>query len=274
MSRAMATTVSQLWIYPVKGLKGIALERARCTDRGFENDRRFMVVDAAGKFMSQREYPRMATVWTEIADGTLRLSAPDVSDVEVALHPDGAPSLRVVVWNSTCDAVPASAAADAWLSDYLGTRCRLVYMPESSHRYSNPEYAGEGKLVSFADGYAYLVTTEGSLADLNARMAARGAPALPMNRFRPSIVVSGSDAWAEDRWGELHAGSAVLCAAKPCGRCEVTTTDQSTGERVGPEPLATLATFRESTRFGIMFGMNFVTEHAGEVALGDRVEAA
>jgi len=101
MSRAMATTVSQLWIYPVKGLKGIALERARCTDRGFENDRRFMVVDAAGKFMSQREYPRMATVWTEIADGTLRLSAPDVSDVEVALHPDGAPSLRVVVWNST-----------------------------------------------------------------------------------------------------------------------------------------------------------------------------
>ena len=269
----MAITVSQLWIYPVKGLKGIALERARCTDRGLENDRRFMVVDADGRFMSQREHPRMATVWTDIQDGALALSAPDRPDCEVPLIPKGDANARVVVWRSTVDAVHVSPDADAWLADYLETPCRLVYMPQASRRLSNPEYAGEDKLVSFADGYAYLVIGEASLADLNARLAARGAGALPMNRFRPSIVVSGSPAYAEDGWGDVSVGGAVLRGAKPCGRCEVTTTDQSTGERRGPEPLATLSTYRESSEFGVMFGMNYVTVREGGIAVGDTVIA-
>jgi uncharacterized protein YcbX len=268
----MTITVSQLWIYPVKGLKGIALEQARCTDRGLEHDRRFMVVDAAGRFMSQREHPRMATVWTDIQDGALVLSAPDRPDCEVPLTPKGDATERAVVWRSVVDAVHASAAADAWLADYLETPCRLVYMPEASHRLSNPQYAGEDKLVSFADGYAYLVIGEASLADLNARLAARGAGALPMNRFRPSIVVAGALAYAEDGWRDVTLGDAVLQGAKPCGRCEVTTTDQSTGERRGPEPLATLSTYRESPEFGVMFGMNFVTRRAGSVRVGDTVE--
>ncbi|HET7732024.1 MAG TPA: MOSC N-terminal beta barrel domain-containing protein [Usitatibacter sp.] len=270
----MPITVAALHVYPVKGLKGIDLEAARCTGRGLEHDRRWMVVDAAGEFMSQREHPRMATVWTELAAEALVLSAPDMPEVGVPLAPPPGPARKVRVWNSVCDALDASAEADAWLSRYLGVACRLVYMPETTRRPSNPEFAGEGELVGFADGYAYLLVGEASLADLNARLAARGHPALPMNRFRPNVVLRGSDAYAEDAWGDVRVGSAVLRGVKPCGRCAVTTTDQATGEVRGPEPLATLATYRDSARFGVMFGMNFVTVREGRIALGDRLEAA
>jgi len=269
----MAITISQLWVYPVKGLKGIPLERSLCTDRGLEYDRRFMVVDRDGRFMSQREHPRMATIWTEMADGALRLAAPEVGEVEVDLQPRGVAGLKVQVWRSSVDAVPASKAADAWLSDYLRAPCRLVFMPESTHRLSNPDFAGPDKRVSFADGYAYLVTNEASLADLNARIEAKGGDAVPMNRFRPNIVVAGASAYEEDRWREVRTGEAMLKVAKPCGRCEVTTTDQSTGERRGPEPLATLVEYRDGRDFGLMFGMNFVTGREGAIRVGDAVDA-
>ena len=271
----MAVTVSSLHVYPVKGLKGIDLAEARATSRGLEHDRRWMVVDAAGEFLTQRSHPRMATIWTDLGPGTLELSAPDAGAVEVPLAPAGAATMRVRVWNSTCDAVPVSFHADAWLSDYLGLACRLVYMPEATRRASNPLYTGDAeRLVGFADGYAYLLAGVASLADLNARLAARGHPALPMNRFRPNIVVAGSESYAEDGWKEIRLGDAVLGAAKPCGRCEVTTTDQATGEVRGPEPLATLATYRESAEFGVMFGLNLVTLETGRVRVGDRVSAA
>lgn len=267
----MSLTVSELNIYPVKGLKGIALEQARVTERGLENDRRWMVVDPAGTFLSQRSVPRMATVWTELYDDALALSAPDMEVVEVPLEPRDGEPVRVVVWRSTCDAIAVSRAADAWLSEYLGTPCRLVRMPESTRRYSNPDYAGRGKLVGFADGYACLATSESSLGELNERLGAQGHRALAMNRFRPNIVVAGGAPWAEDAWREIGIGGAMLRAAKPCGRCQVTTTDQATGEVRGPEPLATLATYREHPEFGIMFGMNWVVDVAGTIRVGDAV---
>jgi uncharacterized protein YcbX len=267
----MPLTVSALNVYPVKGLKGIALTEARCTDRGIEHDRRWMVVDREHQFISQREHPKMATVWTEIEDGALVLSAPDMDEMRLDLRPGGRGNVRVQVWRSTCDAVSVSQQADEWLSEYLGLQCALVYMPEESKRFSNPEFAGEAKRVGFADGYAYLVTNEGSLADLNARLLAKDHSALPMNRFRPNIVVSGATAWAEDGWRVLSLGTAMLRATKPCGRCQVTTTDQATGEVRGPEPLATLATFRDSP-LGIRFGMNLVTLREGTVRVGDAVE--
>ncbi|MGZ5032650.1 MAG: MOSC domain-containing protein [Usitatibacter sp.] len=270
----MAVTLSALHIYPVKGLKGISLTEARCTDRGLEHDRRWMVVDSEGVFLSQREHPKMATVWTDIGDGALSLSAPDISTVDVPLDPRSSPSMRVRVWNSVCDASPVSPYADAWLSDYLGLPCRLVYMPEDSLRLSNAKFAGEGKLVGFADAFAYLIAGEASLCDLNARLAARGHPALPMNRFRPNLVVSGAAPYEEDGWKEIRVGEAVLRSVKPCGRCQVTTTDQSTGEVRGPEPLATLSTYRDSKEFGAMFGMNLVTVKGGMVKVGDRIETA
>jgi hypothetical protein len=269
----MGMTLSQINVYPVKGFRGIGLEEASCTDRGIQHDRRWMVVDAEGRFMTQREYPKMATVWTDLDGDFLSLSAPDVGSVEVPLAPPPAPSMQVVVWRSVCDALPASREADWWLTDYLGKPCRLVYMPDDSERYSNPQYAGEGKRVGFADGYAYLVIGEGSLQELNGRLGAKGHPALPMNRFRPSLVVSGSPPYAEDTWGEIRIGTAAFRGVKPCGRCQVTTTDQATGEVMGPEPLATLATFRESAEFGVMFGMNLVSVQAGRVRVGDEVHA-
>ncbi len=267
----MPITITSLHVYPVKGLKGVDLEASNCTHRGLEHDRRWMVVDAQGQFFTQRDYPSMATVWTDIDAGELALSAPDAGRVAVPLHPTNGQPMRVRVWNSVCDALAVSPEADAWLSEYLGVTCRLVYMPDSSQRHSNPEYSGGDRLVGFADGYAYLLVGEASLADLNARLATRKHPALPMNRFRPNIVVSGSDAYAEDGWGEIRVGTAVLRGAKSCGRCQVTTTDQTTGEVRGPEPLATLATYRDTKEFGPIFGMNLVTETVGRVAVGDAV---
>jgi uncharacterized protein YcbX len=128
--------------------------------------------------------------------------------------------------------------------------------------------------VGFADGYAYLAANEASLADLNRRLAAKGHAALPMNRFRPNLVVSGDQPFGEDHWGEVQVGEALLRAAKPCGRCQVTTTDQATGEVRGPEPLATLGEYRDSREFGVMFGMNLVTVRGGRVRVGDEVRIA
>lgn len=267
----MPVTISALYIYPVKGLKGIALTHARCTDRGLEHDRRWMVVDADGQFLSQREHPAMATVWTEISEGALTLSAPDMPSVDVPVESGTPATLRVQVWDSVCDAAPAPPRADAWLSHYLGFPCRLVHMPESSARFSDRRYAGEGARVGFADGYAYLLTSDASLADLNAKLTAKNHAPLPMNRFRPNLVVRGSEAFAEDGWGEMRIGEAVLRNAKPCGRCQVTTTDQATGEVKGPEPLATLTSYRDSDEFGTMFGMNLVTVRTGTLRVGDEV---
>jgi uncharacterized protein YcbX len=194
--------------------------------------------------------------------------------VDVPLVARSSTMMKVQVWNSICDAVPVSTAADAWLSDYLGFACRLVHMPDSSQRFSNPRYAGEERKVGFADGYAYLLIGEASLADLNAKLLAKNHPALPMNRFRPNLVVSGSEPFAEDGWGEIRIGEAVFRGVKPCGRCQVTTTDQATGEVKGPEPLATLASYRESAEFGVMFGMNLVTVKPGMIRVGDVLQLA
>lgn len=263
----MTIIVSQLNIYPVKGLKGIRIDSALATSRGLAHDRRFMVVDPAGGFLSQREFPRMATVWTEIAGSQLLLAAPDCDEVSVPLEPTEGEAVRAEVWDSVCSAIAPSPAADRWLTEYLGAPCRLVYMPDATRRLSNPRHAGEDKLVGFADGYAFLVVSEASLADLNGRLA----NPVPMDRFRANIVLKGTLPFAEDGWGEFTVGGAVLRMAKPCGRCQVTTTDQSTGEVTGPEPLATLAGYRDSKEFGARFGMNAVTVRAGEIGVGNTV---
>ena len=265
----MPASLASLHIYPVKSLKGIDLSEARATERGLENDRRWMLVDERGDFLTQREHPRMATVWTDLTSEALVLSVPDEDSVSVPLREASGPALRVRVWRSTVDALAVSPAADALLSRYLGMSCRLVYMPEATRRYSNEQYAGPGKLVGFADGYAFLLTSADSLAALNARLAAGGTRAVPMNRFRPNLVVQGAAPFAEDGWKRIRIGSATFGAAKPCGRCQVTTTDQTSGEVLGPEPLATLCAWRGSDEFGAMFGMNLVCLSPGVIRIGD-----
>lgn len=263
----MPATVAQLWIYPVKSLKGIRLEASRVTARGLAHDRRFVVVDRDGLFLTQRELPAMATVWTQVENGELRLSAPDFDEVAIPLEPAEGEPLRAEVWDSACPAIAPSPPADRWLSRVLGRPCRLAYMPESTRRESNARHAGPGRLVGFADGYAHLVVSEASLAALNARLARP----VPLDRFRPNLVLAGTAAFEEDGWKDFSAGTARLRMAKPCGRCQVTTTDQSTGEVTGPEPLATLGAWRPSEEFGARFGMNAVTMAEGEVRVGDAV---
>ena len=265
----MPVTVTSLRIYPVKGLGAIELQQAEVTPRGLRHDRRFMVVDPAGEFFTQRDFPRMATVWTEIEDGALRLAAPDAGEVELEAEPSSGAPMAVRVWNSRgVAAIAPSPEADAWLTDYLGKPCRLVYMPDHSRRPTNPAYGGE-HIVSFADGYPFLVTNEASLEDLNSRLSRP----VPMNRFRPNIVVSGAAAYAEDGWTTLHVGAARFLITKPCGRCQVTTTDQTTGEVMGPEPLSVLTAYRDDKDFGARFGMNAVAESLGTIRVGDAVRA-
>jgi hypothetical protein len=267
----MTAKLSGINIFPVKGLSGIALDQSDTTTRGLRYDRRFMIVGRDHEFVSQRELPKMATIWTELIGDKLELAAADQESVTVDIQPRALPTRTVRVWSSHIRAHTVSAEADEWLSDYLGFDACLVYMPDSAERRCSPTYAKNNEIVSFADGFPFLVTNETSLEDLNQKITANGGAAVPMNRFRSNLVVGGAAAWAEDGWDEIEIGSAVFRAAKPCGRCQVTTTDQATGEVRGPEPLKTLSTFRHTDK-GILFGVNLVPVKLGSVRLGDRVE--
>lgn len=261
--------LSGLYVYPLKSAAGIGLERASLERRGISGDRRWMVVDPEGTFLSQRGHPRLALVRAEPVDGGLRLSAPDRPSLSVATPESSADPWTVTVWGDAVRAAPAAPEADAWLSAHLGTAVRLVHMPATSHRPVDPAYAvHEDDEVTFVDGYPVLLTSEASLADLDARMAAP----LPMDRFRPSLVVSGAPAWSEDRWRRIRIGQAVLRLVKPCGRCVTTTVDQQTAAR-GKEPLATLAGFRRHPETGTAcFGWNAIPERTGSLAVGAPVE--
>ncbi len=269
---SLVAEVSQIWIYPVKGLSGISLKTAHTTTRGLKHDRRFMVVDNQGVFLTQREHPVMSTVWTEFLEDTLELSHADHDPVLVPLTPEPQPTRAVQVWSSTVQAHAVSAEADLWLSEVIGKPVQLVYMPDSSHRLCSDKFAKNGETMSFADGYPILLTLEESLAELNSRIKARDAKhhPLPMNRFRANIVLRGLPAWSEDNFDQLQIGDAKFSAVKPCGRCQVTTTDQATGLVEGPEPLLTLSSYRQ-TEVGIIFGMNLVVTKDGALRCGDKL---
>ncbi len=266
----MTISLSAIHIYPVKALGGISLTQSLVTRRGLQHDRRFLVVDADHQFLTQREHPKMATVWVEIENGEVTFSAADMESVSFPATPKELPTRTVQVWSSHVRAHTVTAEADQWLSDYLAVEVRLVYMPDSAERRINPVYAKNDEIVSFADGYPLLIASEESLADLNARIVKNGGQALPMNRFRPNLVIAGCEAFAEDRLGEIVIGDAVFRAVKPCIRCQVTTTDQASGEVRGPEPLKTLATYRDSAN-GVMFGMNLIPVKLATVRVGDLV---
>ena len=270
----MTIRLSAIFIYPVKALGAISLGQSIVTPRGLQYDRRFMVIDAHHQFLTQRDYPKMAAVWVEIVDGKngdeVIFSAPDIESVSFSLAPKELPTRTVKVWASHVRAQTVSAVADQWLSSYLGTDARLVYMPDSAERRINPIYAKNNEVVSFADGFPLLIVSAASLEDLNARIVKNAGDAVPMNRFRPNLVISGCDAYAEDRLGGVAIGDALFRAVKPCARCQVTTTDQAAGVVRGPEPLQTLGTYRDSAG-GVMFGMNLIPVTLATVRVGDAV---
>jgi uncharacterized protein YcbX len=269
----MTISLQSVHIYPVKALGEISLTESFVTPRGLQYDRRFMLVDTHDKCLTQRDHPKMATVWVEINGGEVTFSAPDVESISFPATPGLLSMRKVQVWNSIVDAHAVNDQVDQWLSDYLGSAVRLVYMPDSAARRIDSNYAMNNEVVSFADGYPLLISSIESLNDLNARIVEGGGTAVPMNRFRANLVISGCAAYAEDQLGEIVIGDAVFRAVKPCARCQVTTTDQAAGLVMGPEPLKTLATYRDSPG-GVLFGMNLIPIRLGKVRVGDVVTLA
>jgi len=262
-----AITVSGLFVYPVKSCGGTALTTAEIGPRGFQHDREFMVVDtASGLFLTQREYPRMALIRPQIVAGVLRLCGAGMPPLAVQPLSDGI-MRSVVVWRDRCRAVDQGDEAARWLRDFLQTDCRLVRMAQDEVRAVDPAYAvSSDDQVGFADGYPFLLLSEESLADLNTRLA----EPLPMNRFRPNIVVSGAGRpYLEDQWRQIRIGETLFQIVKSCARCVITTTDQETAVR-GVEPLSVLATYRRSER-GVLFGQNLMHTGTGSIRLGDEV---
>ena len=268
MSRPARLEVAALWVYPVKSCAGIewpAGAALAVSARGPALDREWMVVDEAGRFVTQRDAPRLALVRCALEPGALVLGAPGAPALRIPLSPQGA-GRRVQCWAAACEALDQGEAAAGWFGALLGAPRRLVRMAPGFERVVDPERSPARALTAFTDGYPFLVIGETSLADLNRRLA----EPLPMNRFRPNLVVRGAAAYAEDGWRRLRGGGVEIELVKPCDRCAVTTTDQATGAR-GPEPLATLARYRRVPG-GVLFGQNGVHRGTGELRVGDPIE--
>lgn len=259
-------SLSGLYRYLVKSFAGESLERARLDPFGLQMDRRWMLVDAEGGFLSQRELPRMALINPRLTPEGLLLQAPDRSDLAVRRPSMETERFKVRVWKDHCAAQLADPEADAWLSDYLGQACRLVYMPEESVRRVDPRYAEPDDRAAFSDGFPLLLISQASLDDLNGRLE----HPLPMSRFRPNLVVEGCEPYAEDEWRRIRIGELSLRVVKPCSRCKITTVDPYTGE-TGLEPLKTLASYRRRGK-QVYFGQNLIHDTEGELALGMPVE--
>lgn len=218
-----------------------------------------MVADRHGRFTTQREYPRLALIDTAIVDGWVTLTAPGVGTIQLPRAPPAESSQDVIIWRSNVRGFDAGEDCARWISAFLGADLRMIRFDRSQQRMCNPEYAGDsGAHTMFADGYPVLVIGQASLDDLNLRLAAKGQSPLPMNRFRPNVVIAGLDPYAEDHLDTVESDGVTLQLVKPCVRCQVTTTDQATGH-VGLEPLPTLSTYRRNDALeGVTFGMNAV----------------
>ncbi|MCY4674912.1 MAG: MOSC domain-containing protein [Bacteroidetes bacterium] len=256
-----------LHIYPIKSTHRVAQLRAMVNPWGLFGDRRWMIVDEHARFLTQREMPRMALIQAvPHDDGSLLLTATGHQYQTVSLPGEGADILEVLVWKDLVPARKASQKASEWLTSFLGRRVDLVYMHDPNLRQTDTTYAKPGTVVSFADGYPLLCTTEASLTMLNEKLPAP----IPMERFRPNVVVSGGAPFEEDTWRRLRIGEVVFAVVKPCTRCTITTVDQETASR-GKEPLRTLNSFRK--RGGnVYFGENLVPENNGVIHRGDIVE--
>ncbi|MFD6950178.1 molybdenum cofactor sulfurase [Nocardiopsis sp. TSRI0078] len=263
--------IAELVHYPVKGCAGTSVRTAEMTPAGIAHDRTFMVVDADGRFRSQRNDPRMALVRAGVgADGArLRLDLDGLGPVEVAVAPEG-PRLDVTVHGQRFTGVDQGPEAAGWLSEALGAPSRLVRVPGDHDRRVGGMTPGTS---AFADSTAVLMASLSSLDLLNERILARGAEPVPLDRFRPNVVVSGwPEPHTEDRVRAVRLGTAELGYAKVCIRCAVTTVDQERGVRSGPEPLRTLADYRRADTGGVSFGAKFAVTRPGTLSVGDAVE--
>ena len=273
MDAAGEMTVASIHIYPVKAGRAVDLAEAEVEPCGLAGDRRWLVVEPDGRFITQRTEPTLALVSARYRTaGSLYLSAAGQPPLTLPAPAEvrGAEMLWVSVWRSKVRAAAVGDQADAWFSRFLGRPVRLVHLDDPARRQVDPEFGAPGDRVSFADGYPLLLTALGSLHALGQWLIEDGHPAVPMTRFRPSVVVAGTAPWAEDGWRRIRIGAATFRVAKPCGRCVVTTIDQQTARR-GRQPLAMLGRRR---RFGqqLVFGQNLIPDVTGTIRVGDRVQ--
>ena len=261
--------VDSLHVYPLKGAAGFSPQSWPVDERGLRHDRRFMVVDADGVFISQRTYPRMALIRGEIAGDGLRIStAGGMIDVPFPLT--NAPTLRATVWDDCFDVRIADPNASRMLSEVLHAPAQLVWMPDDCERLTSIKRGEPRRHVSFADAAPLLLTTTAALEELNTRLQRSGSSAIPMDRFRPNVVVRGATAGADDHWRTLRIGNAAFRVSNACKRCKVITIDQSTGEFAGNDPLTTLATYRAEGP-SVTFGQHMMAEASGSISVGDAV---
>ena len=249
---------------------GIALSEAKITDRGLENDRRFMLVDENGRFLSQREFPILAIFQTEVTENNLVITNRKTGEnLVVNLEsPQISNTTKVTIWDDEVEALEVSDEATQWFTEALNSPTRLMYMPEESHRKTDATYSLKGdEITSFSDGYPILIAGQSSLDDLNNRLESK----VDINRFRPNLVFTGGEAFEEDAWHEFIIGDVRFFGVKPCARCIMTTIDQATGEKSGKEPLLTLNKFRKAGN-KILFGQNVLISQLGAIAVGDSIE--
>jgi uncharacterized protein len=260
--------LSELWIYPIKSMGGISRSEAHAQLRGLQYDRRWMLTDETGRFLSQREIPELALLGTAIEDTYLRVfwKKNPAEHIRIPLQfPEGSlPETTTTIWDDTCRAQVLPTGVNDWFSMQLKQKVQLVYMPDSTRREADPQYAPEGQHVSFADGFPFLIIGQASLDELNRQLA----EPLPMNRFRPNFVFTGGTAHEEDEWSDFQIGNVHFRGVKRCARCAIPTIDQDSAERTA-EPLKTLATYRNMNK-KILFGQNVIlTGEEAVVRVGD-----
>lgn len=257
--------LSGLFVYPIKACGGIALGAADVVERGLADDRRYMLVDRTGTFITQREVPRLSLVSTAFAGERVEVSTPGKTSLALPRQPPSGAALErhvYQVWEDFGNAL-RHAEGSRWFSEFLNDEVSLVYMPDSERRAVNPKRARPGDIVSFADAYPLLLISEASLDDLNQRLA----EPVEMRRFRPNLVISGCAPYAEDFFAELSIGGVAFRGVKRCERCVVTTVNPETGVQ-GKEPLRTLSHYRlEDDK--VWFGMNLIHDGSGTLRLGD-----
>lgn len=260
-------TISSLIYYPIKSCRGFEVKSANVERMGLQHDRRMMVTTPEGDLLTQREYSRLAWVLPTLKDGTLELSAPGFDALQIGIQTSGTP-VSVNVWeHKGIQAIDQGDEAAQWFSDWLGADVRLVHIADGYKRLVNEKWAVRADdHTSFSDGYPILIASEEGLADLNSQLESP----VPMNRFRPNIVVKGGNAFVEDTWNRIRLGDVELAVVKPCARCVVTTIDKETLVQ-SKEPLKTLTKFRKQ-ELGVIFGQNVIPLNEGSIQLGMTVE--
>jgi uncharacterized protein YcbX len=257
--------LSDIYIYPVKSLAGIRVENWDVVQTGLKYDRQWMLIDENGQFLSQRRLPKMALIQTHLSESELILSAENFADLHLPLESQGGAVIQSTVWDDCCDALHVSNDADLWFSEVLQMTCKLVFLLTQIKRGVDLNYANQTDRVAFSDGFPFLIVSENSLNSLNSQLE----KPVEMARFRPNLVISGCDAYAEDFWREIQIGNIDFRLPKPCSRCSVPAINPNTAE-IGKEPLTTLNRLRKMNG-KIYFGQNALHNSCGELKIGDVV---